>query len=153
MPMRTSSVAEPPTTADPTRGEPSSRTRSLSPVWFVLAMAPLAVAARFTLLWQWPIPQCWLRKLTGVPCPSCGCTRSLAAWTSLDFEQALRFNPLFFLLCLGLLLWCAVWIAEKILHRSFLAERRARLKHWPWWKLGAVLLALNWLYLCLTLPK
>jgi Protein of unknown function (DUF2752) len=116
-------------------------------------MAALAVVARVALLWQLPLPQCWLRKLTDVPCPSCGCTRSLAAWATLDLDQAFRFNPLFFLLCAGLLAWSALRLLEKLSQRTFLEDFKARLKHWPWWRIAVVLLALNWLYLCLTLPK
>jgi len=116
-------------------------------------MAVLAVVARFGLLWQLPLPQCWLRKLTGIPCPSCGCTRSLAAWAMLDLEQAFRFNPLFFLLCVALLAWSALRLVEKFSQRTYLDDLKVRLKNWPWWKIGAALLALNWLYLCFTLPK
>jgi hypothetical protein len=68
-------------------------------------------------------------------------------------EQALRFNPLFFALCVGLVLWLAAWLAEKSFGRKILADWRGRTRRWPWWGMGAVLLALNWLYLCLTLPK
>ena len=116
-------------------------------------MAALAVVVRFALLGQWSLPQCWLRKLTGIPCPSCGCTRSLAAWTTLDLGHALRFNPLFFLLCVAVLAWSALWLVERFSQRTFLDGFRARVKYWPWWKIGAALLVSNWLYLCLTLPK
>jgi hypothetical protein len=116
-------------------------------------MAALAVVARLAMLWQLPLPKCWLRKLTDVPCPSCGCTRSLAAWATLDLEHAFRFNPLFFLLCVALLAWSALRLAEKFSRRTFLDGLKLRLKGWPWWRIGAALLALNWLYLCLTLPK
>lgn len=116
-------------------------------------MVALAIVARFALLWQLPLPQCWLRKLTDVPCPSCGCTRSLAAWATLDLDQAFRFNPLLFLLCVAVLAWSALWLLEKFSRRTFFDSPKARLKHWPWWRIGAALLGLNWLYLCLTLPK
>jgi hypothetical protein len=116
-------------------------------------MALLAVAAYVALLWQLPLPRCWLRRLTDVPCPSCGCTRSLAAWATLDLEQAFRFNPLLFLLCAAALAWSALWLVERISQRSILHRLQARLKLWPWWRIGAALLALNWLYLCLMLPK
>ena len=122
-------------------------------MWFGLAFVLLAFSAQFALRWFLPWPQCWLRKLTGIPCPSCGCTRSLAAWATLDLGQAFRFNPLFFVLCVALIVWFGMWAADKLLRRTFLQDLRARLSPWPWWKIGAALLALNWLYLCLTLPK
>jgi hypothetical protein len=111
------------------------------------------IGARLVLLYGLPFPQCWLRKLTGIPCPSCGCTRSLASWATLDLEQAFRFNPLFFLLCAAVLAWSAWWLVERLSHRTLLAGLKPRMRHWPWWKIGAALLAMNWLYLCLTLPK
>lgn len=122
-------------------------------MWFGFAFVLLAFGAQFALRWSLPWPQCWLRKLTGIPCPSCGCTRSLASWATLDLEQAFRFNPLFFLLCAGVIAWSALWLVEKYSRRTFLDHLKARLGRWPWWKIGAALLAMNWLYLCLTLPK
>jgi hypothetical protein len=116
-------------------------------------MALLAVAAHVALLWQLPLPQCWLRRLTDVPCPSCGCTRSLAAWAALDLEHALRFNPLLFLLCVTVLAWAILWLAEVAARRTFLDALKSRVQGWPWWRISAALIALNWLYLCLTLPK
>lgn len=116
-------------------------------------MTALAVVARFALLWQLPLPQCWLRKLTGIPCPTCGCTRSLASWAMLDLGQAFRFNPLFFLLCGGLLMWSALGLVERLSERRLLDDFKKRTEHWPWWKIGATLLVVNWLYLCLMLPK
>lgn len=103
--------------------------------------------------WQLPLPFCLLRKLTGIPCPFCGSTRSLAAWATLDVEQAFRFNPLFFVLCVALLAWSSLWIAEKVFQQRFLDRLQIRLRSWPWWRIGIVLLMLNWLYLCLALPK
>lgn len=135
------------------RDQHNPRSRTLSPVWFVLGMAALAVVARFALLWQLPLPECWLRKLTGVPCPSCGCTRSLASWARLDLEHAFYFNPLFFLLCATVLAWSALWLVERFSQRRVLDGLQGRLKDWPWWKIGGTLLLVNWLYLCLMLPK
>jgi hypothetical protein len=116
-------------------------------------MALLAVAAHVALLWRLPLPQCWLRKLTGVPCPSCGCTRSLAAWATLEMDQAFRLNPLLFLLCVAALAWTTLWLVEMAARRTFLHGLKSRVQGWPWWRIGGALIALNWLYLCLTLPK
>jgi len=150
--MRTSSAAEqnpPPETLAHENGRPAS----LAPLWTVVSLVILAFAARFTLLQQLPFPVCWLRKLTGIPCPSCGCTRSLAAWASLDLEQAFRFNPFFFIACVGAFVWFGMWVGEKTSGRQLLTPFRERAKRWPLWRIGLALLALNWLYLCLTLPK
>src|SRR5688572_3117216 len=69
-----------------------ARRRWLLLVGFV-AFALLTLGARFGMAWAWPLPQCWLRKLTGLPCPACGSTRSLAAWSQWDLGQALQLNP------------------------------------------------------------
>jgi hypothetical protein len=87
--------------------------RKLTPVWGFVSLVVLSAVARLGLAWEWPFPQCWMRKLTGIPCPSCGCTRSLAAWSHLDFEQAFRFNPLFFFVCAGLAAWAALAVVER----------------------------------------
>jgi len=123
------------------------------PVLALVAVVAVAVAVHFAMRWQLPLPFCALRKLTGIPCPACGCTRSLASWALFDLEQAFRFNPLFFLLCVALLIWLALWLVEKFSGRLLLNGVKGRLRHWPWWKIGGALLAANWLYLCLTLPK
>jgi len=49
--------------------------------------------------------------------------------------------------------WSALRLVEKLSQRTFLDGLKVRLKNWPWWRIAAALLALNWLYLCLTLPK
>src|SRR5436190_3211912 len=129
MPTKTFSAEEARPTPDLPCRAPDSKSRALSPVWFVLGMGALAVVARLALLWPLPLPQCWLRKLTGVPCPSCGCTRSLAAWATLDLEQAFRFNPLFFLLCVALLAWSALRLAERFSRRTFPDGLKLRFKN------------------------
>src|SRR3954470_2840757 len=45
---------------------------------------------------------CILKHNTGIPCPSCGATRSVLAILQGNFFQALQWNPLGFLLVLGL---------------------------------------------------
>ena len=126
---------------------------SLAPVWTVVGLAALALVARLALQWQWPVPQCWLRKLTGVPCPACGCTRSLAAWSSGNLEQAWLYNPLFFALCLGLLLWLMLWAVQLATRRPLLDVIRANAGRLPVGRIAIALVATNWLYLYLKLPK
>ena len=125
----------------------------LGPMGIVAGLAVLAWIARLALQWQLPFPQCWLRKLTGVPCPACGCTRSLAAWSAGDLQQALLFNPLFFAVCVGLLLWLTLWTAQLTSHRPILDSVRTKAARLPLWRIAIVLVATNWLYLYLKLPK
>lgn len=172
MPTKTSSLAEPkPVSAWPidlgsraSLGHPGLKAASgnsdgsksawkFYPVWGVLAFAVLSVAARFGLQWGIPFPQCWMRKLIGVPCPSCGCTRSLAAWGDLNLAQAFYFNPLFFCVCVALIVWLLVSTTERLSGRPFLPNLRAKLRQWPVWRVAIALVAVNWLYLYLKLPK
>jgi len=122
--------------------------------WLPLLLLPAApFLASLVLSQGWFFPQCLLRKFTGIPCPTCGSTRSLAAWVQLDLEQALLFNPLFFLVCLALMIWFTARGVELLSHRKFLPNLRLAFRGWPLWKIGGVVLLLNWLYLCATLPK
>lgn len=139
----------PPPLAPARVGRPPRYWPSLAGVAVLLSGA----YAHFALKWDWPLPQCLLRKFTGIPCPSCGCTRSLAAWTQFDLEQAFRFNPLFFVVCLIAIAWIALTSFERLAGRPWLPDIRLRLQRWPLWRVGLVLVVLNWLYLCLTLPK
>ena len=123
---------------------------------------PLAAISLFVLgafmakLWMGlnlPFPVCLLRKLTGVPCPTCGCTRSLAAWTRLDVGQAFVLNPLFFLVCVSVLIWFAARAIESKSARTLLPALAEVLKKHLGWKVFAAAVLINWIYLCLTLPK
>ena len=113
----------------------------------------MSFAASAALTFQWPLPQCVWRMVTGIPCPTCGCTRSLAAWADFDLMRAFQFNPLFFLLGVGVILWAALRLAELLTGRSIVARLWRPALPSRAWKLGIFLLAMNWLYLCLCLPK
>jgi len=139
----------------PQRGaEPARRRFARGAPWMVLPlMVLLMVGLRFALQWSWPLPVCWLRKLTGIPCPACGCTRSLAAWAQLDPMAAFRFNPLCAVLCLALAAWAGLWLIERAGGQSWLQEWGVRARRWRLGRILCVLAFLNWLYLCLWLPK
>jgi hypothetical protein len=120
--------------------------------WVFGGLICLLLIARLSAEWNLPLPFCALKRLTGIPCPLCGSTRCLQACSSFDFAAALRWNPLTFLVCLGVLLWFAIWVADQFFHHRWLAavERRAAAPAVGLFLVGAVLL--NWIYLCLTLP-
>lgn len=147
--MRTCSTASP----APDPAGTAARPPLARPLWLGLATAGLAWAAQLQLAGRLPLPGCLWRQLWGVPCPSCGMTRSLAAWTHLDPVAALRFHPLCFLACVVLLAWTGLALADQLTGRARLAALRARAETWPVWRTLAVLAALNWAYLLLTLPR
>ena len=103
----------------------------------VLAAA-LPIAATIALQTGLTYP-CPFRVLVGIPCPTCGMTRSLAALGSFHFIEALRFSPLLIIggAC-GLLV--AAW------HRKFVWIGRLALPF-----LIGISLA-NWIYLIAFLP-
>ena len=166
--MKTSSAANPPNERCEGRSYPTvppesaaelrlptapARASRHNALWAALTLGAAAVVAKLAVAWNLPLFPCWLRKLTGIPCPSCGCTRSLLAWLDGDPGKAFRFNPLFFVCCVAVLLWLAIWVVEGVSGRRVLAGWRRPLSRPLVWKIGLALLALNWLYLCLTLPK
>ena len=141
--------------AMPERPSPPAKpaSRFLHPLWVALAAVLLAAGAQLSVRWHLPLPQCLWRKLIGLPCPTCGCTRSLLAWSHLDLATAFRFNPLFSALVVGLFLWLLVWSLEHVSGRVWIQRWRDRGARWPLGKLFVALAVANWLYLCLTLPR
>src|SRR5262245_9588196 len=124
-----------------------------APIWAALGFVALTAGVQLAARWQIPFPPCLLRKFTGIPCPTCGCTRSLLAWSHFDLAAAFRFNPLFFVVCLGLLAWLGLWLLERFTGRAWLARCNALLRSGPAWKIFIALAVVNWLYLWLKLPR
>ena len=130
--------------------------RLAPPLLFVLCLAVLT-AVRAAQRWHLPLPRCGLRTLTGIPCPTCGGTRSLMALSTLELGCAFQFNPLVALAGLGLCGWVALWLLDLCFHRdwagrSFEWLRLAlRPRLWPWPLAAAALI--NWVYLLLYLPR
>lgn len=83
---------------------------------------------------------CPFKFLFGLPCPTCGATRSLAALASLDLAQSLRFNPL-------ILIGGTAALLGWIFHRRFAWIARLGLP------LFIAAFLLNWIYLIVWLPR
>ncbi|MEO6053473.1 MAG: DUF2752 domain-containing protein [Chthoniobacterales bacterium] len=59
----------------------------------------LITSGLLLLLWlkmALPIPHCWFRACTGIPCATCGATHSLAALINQNWISAVQWNPLCF---------------------------------------------------------
>ena len=106
--------------------------------WTVLVAAAAALSAH---LGQ-PIETCLLKRLTGLPCPTCGLTRGAVRFLHGDVAGAWLLNPLGFTLAAAVvaaLLLRAAWGRRLDIRFS----RREKLLLWI--ALGA-LVAGNWLY-------
>lgn len=126
--------------------------------WALIPLALLAFwlvagAAYLLITLPLPLPLCGLRRLTGWPCPFCGGTRTLAALAFLDFRSGFALNPLVALLWSGSILFLLLSLCFP-LTRWTLASlgSLSRFKRSVWWLIASLLL-LNWLYLCLRLPR
>jgi hypothetical protein len=61
---------------------------------------------------------CLFKRITGLPCPSCGTTRSVLSISHMHLADALYYNPIGFIIALGLGL-LPVWVlADTISSKS-----------------------------------
>ena len=93
-------------------------------------------------------PGCWFRRLTGLPCPTCGATRSALSLAHGDLAAALRYNPLIFVCYVGTII-LNVYCAGVLLFqfpRLRLAGLPANVKRCLC-VLVLAAVALNWVYL------
>ncbi len=92
-----------------------------------------------------PLALCTFKRLTGLPCPTCGSTRALARLADFDLAGALGMNPLFVACAVGLVAWGAADLlllprgrtvqleASPLLVRSFgIAAVTAILLNWAY---------------------
>lgn len=88
-------------------------------VYPLLFFTSAAGYAWIFLNWQtqteWTV--CPMKSITGIPCPSCGSTRSVLAILKGAFQEALWLNPIGFLLA-SVLLVAPGWIAFDALTRK-----------------------------------
>lgn len=107
--------------ASPSRPAGSAFPTALA-VWLGGAAAALAVAAWLATFGPGETTVCLLRNWTGIPCPGCGVTRSLAALLRGDLGAALRVHPLAPVLAIELLLLWVAWGVSLVRARRGLDE-------------------------------
>lgn len=93
-----------------------------------------------------PFPACLFKALTGLPCPTCGSTRTLARLVDLDLVGAFAMNPLAAAAAFAIAAWAA---ADLVLVRGGRALA-LEIEPGPARRLGAVALlaaVANWAYL------
>ena len=116
-------------------------------IWLAVSVVVLAGGAAWLAL-SFPWPRCPFFAVTGLPCVTCGATRSAIAFLHGDILSALRWNPLAFVA------FCGV-IAFDLYAVIVLVGRMPRLRIVDWTiaeknavRIAAItLLALNWIYL------
>ena len=116
-------------------------------IWLAVSVAALAgAAAWFALALPWP--KCPFLAVTGLPCLTCGATRSAIAFLHGNFLAAAGWNPLAFAALCGLVAF-DLYAAIVVIGRT----PRLRIVDWSVTEKNVVriavicLLALNWIYL------
>jgi hypothetical protein len=73
--------------------------------WFLFASATFGIGCLAWLRVGLPWPVCWFRHSFGVPCATCGATRSALALAHGNIGLAFHTNPLMCLVYLGVLVF------------------------------------------------
>ena len=60
---------------------------------------------------------CLIKRITNIPCPSCGASRSVISLIDGDFIGALNFNPIGYLVALIMVI-APIWITVDIIKRT-----------------------------------
>jgi Protein of unknown function (DUF2752) len=118
-------------------------------IWLTVSVASLGLAATWFALGL-PWPRCVFHELTGLPCITCGMTRSAIQFFHGHFLAAFQWNPLVFAALCGLSIFNAYAFIV-------LAIRAPRLRIALWTRgqkkyariIVIAALALNWAYLLL----
>src|SRR5213595_4344754 len=116
-------------------------------LWLSVSLGSLGVAVLWFALGL-PWPRCAFHDLTGLPCVTCGMTRSAIQFFHGNFVAALQWNPLVFAALCGLSifnLYGFVVLVTRVprLRLANLTRRKKNVARY----LTVGLLARNWIYL------
>ncbi len=116
------------------------------PIWAVLVVGVWIALQILTLVLSAgtdrDVLTCPLKRLTAVPCPTCGATRSVLSLAQGDLLGALLYNPLLFSVLSVLAIVLLVRLVSGWTLRANLTPVERRIA----WSTGAILLLLNWAY-------
>jgi hypothetical protein len=116
-------------------------------IWLSVSLGSLGlVVGWFSFGLPWP--RCVFHDLTGLPCLTCGMTRSTIAFLHLDFLTALRWNPLVFSALCALSIFNIYAFVVLVARRPRLRIADLNAAQKKFIRVGVVtLLAVNWIYL------
>jgi hypothetical protein len=116
--------------------------------WFLFASATFGIGCLAWLTLGLPWPVCWFRHTLGVPCPTCGATRSALALAHGDIGLALRTNPLMCLVYIAVVVFDLYAISVLVLRTRRLRLARVPLQVQRGLRVIAVSVVIgNWIYL------
>ena len=118
-------------------------------IWLSVSVTSIGLAATWFALGL-PSPRCVFHELTGLPCMTCGMTRSAIQFFHGDFLAASQWNPLVFAALCGLSIFNAyafIVLATRAPRLRIALWTRAEKKYARIIVIAA--LALNWAYLLL----
>lgn len=132
----------------------SLRYRNPGEIEFEIIYGSIAVMALVTALYL-PItdivPDCAFKAFTGIPCPTCGSTRSLMHLAHGDVAGSLILNPLFSLAMITALVLFFARLAHIPFSRSRIALIHTRREGIFFRAVIAGLFLVNWFYLMFIL--
>jgi hypothetical protein len=122
------------------------------PPWPLWAVAVVAIWAALGLtalgLGHWlerPVALCLFKRLTGVPCPTCGFTRGMLSLAGGHPIRAWLFNPLLFSV-LGVF---GAAVLLRLIFQRAVRVQLTRTQRITTWATFATLFVLNWIYVML----
>ena len=89
---------------------------------------------------------CLFKRLTGIPCPTCGCMRGAMSFARGDVAAAWWCNPLMFSVAA---VFFSVLLVRVVLGRAVVVELSRRQRALAW-TLAAAAVVLNWVHVILN---
>jgi hypothetical protein len=118
-------------------------------IYFLISVFIGIFTGSLYLLNRVPFIPCLFKRITGIPCPSCGATRMCFSLLHREIVSAFLFNPLMFLGGIVFFLWIAygfyMWFSKKKILLKFTKGETLIMKLFL-----LTLFLLNWCYLIIS---
>ncbi|MEE9555290.1 MAG: DUF2752 domain-containing protein [candidate division Zixibacteria bacterium] len=121
---------------------------SVHMIWGAIALLVIVTAGLYRDLIGL-MPACVFHGITGIPCLTCGATRSVVSLSTFDLTSSFLLNPLLVIFIIGIIIFSSLHLA------GFVFKRKLNLELTPQEKKGIriaviALIALNWIYLVIA---